>query len=313
MPEAAFLRLEGLVRRFGDRVAVDGLTVDVARGEVFGFLGPNGAGKSTTFHLLTGLLAPDAGRMLIEGREAPPTDGRVRRRLGVVFQDPSLDDKLTALENLRLGAALYGLGGRRATARIEELLALVELGDRAKEPVERYSGGMKRRLEIARVLLHEPEILVMDEPSRGIDAPTQRRIWEQLLELRRQKRMTILLTTHQPEEAEHCDRIAVLDKGRVIACASPNELRAQVGGDVVTLDGDDAAALAAEVHAKLGVEARVVEGEGGHAAVVIEAPRGHELIPRIVEALPPGRLRAVAMRRPTLADVFVHLTGRGLA
>jgi ABC-2 type transport system ATP-binding protein len=308
MPDAGFLRLEGLTRRFGERVAVDGLTVDVARGEVFGFLGPNGAGKSTTFHLLTGLLAPDAGRVLLDGQPAPPTDGRVRQRLGVVFQDPSLDDKLTALENLKLGAALYGLSGKRAEARIAELLALVELGDRAKEPVERYSGGMKRRLEIARVLLHEPEILVMDEPSRGIDAPTQRRIWEQLLELKRQRRMTILLTTHAPDEAEYCDRIAVLDHGRVIACDTPDVLRSQVGGDVVTLDGDDAEALANEVRAKFSLEARVVEG-----AVVIETPKGHELIPRLVEALPPGRLRAVAMRRPTLADVFVHLTGRGLA
>ena len=308
MPDAGFLRLEGLTRRFGERVAVDALSVDIARGEVFGFLGPNGAGKSTTFHLLTGLLAPDAGRMLLDGREAPPTDGRVRQRLGVVFQDPSLDDKLTALENLKLGAALYGLSGKRAESRIAELLALVELGDRAKEPVERYSGGMKRRLEIARVLLHEPEILIMDEPSRGIDAPTQRRIWEQLLELRRQRRMTILLTTHQPEEAEHCDRIAVLDHGRVIACDSPDVLRSQVGGDVVTLEGDHADALADEVRARFALDARVVDG-----AVVIETPRGHELIPRLVESLPPGRLRSVAMRRPTLADVFVHLTGRGLS
>ncbi|MCU1277303.1 MAG: transporter [bacterium] len=307
MSDVGFLRLEGLTRRFGERVAVDALTVDIARGEVFGFLGPNGAGKSTTFHLLTGLLAPDAGRVVLEGRDAPPTDGRVRRRLGVVFQDPSLDDKLTALENLKLGAALYGLSGKRADARIAELLALVELGDRAKEPVERYSGGMKRRLEIARVLLHEPEILVMDEPSRGIDAPTQRRIWEQLLELRRQRRMTILLTTHQPEEAEHCDRIAVLDHGRVIACDTPEVLRQKVGGDVVTLEGDDADALAAEVGARFSLDARVVDH-----SVVIETPRGHELIPRLVESLPPGRLRSVAMRRPTLADVFVHLTGRGL-
>ena len=307
MSDAGFLRLEGLTRRFGERVAVDALSVDIARGEVFGFLGPNGAGKSTTFHLLTGLLAPDGGRVLIEGREAPPTDGRVRRRLGVVFQDPSLDDKLTALENLRLGAALYGLGGRRAETRIGELLRLVELHDRAKEPVERYSGGMKRRLEIARVLLHEPEILVMDEPSRGIDAPTQRRIWEQLLELRRVRRMTILLTTHQPEEAEYCDRLAVLDHGRVIATGTPEALRRQVGGDVVSLDGDEPEALAAEVRARFALEPRVVDG-----AVVIETPRGHELIPRLVEGLPPGRLNAVSLRRPTLADVFVHLTGRGL-
>ena len=307
MNDAGFLRLDQLTRRFGERVAVDGLTVDVRRGEVFGFLGPNGAGKSTTFHLLTGLLAPDGGRVLIEGREAPPTDGRVRRRLGVVFQEPSLDDKLTALENLRLGAALYGLTGRRAEARISEMLALVDLGDRAREPVEHFSGGMKRRLELARVLLHEPEILIMDEPSRGIDAPTQRRIWEQLLELKRARRMTILLTTHQPDEAEYCNRLAVLDHGRVIACDTPESLRQKVGGDVVTLEGDEPDALAAEVRARFGLDTRVVDG-----AVVIETPRGHELIPRLVEQLPAGRLRAVSMRRPTLADVFVHLTGRGL-
>lgn len=308
MADAGFLRFEQLTRRFGERVAVDALTVDIARGEVFGFLGPNGAGKSTTFHLLTGLLAPDGGRVLIEGRQAPPTDGSVRRRLGVVFQEPSLDDKLSALENLKLGAALYGLTGKRAADRIAELLALVDLADRAKEPVERYSGGMKRRLELARVLLHEPEILIMDEPSRGIDAPTQRRIWEQLLALRDRRRMTILLTTHQPDEAEYCDRIAVLDHGRVIACDTPDVLRARVGGDVVTLDGDAPDALAGDVRGRFSVDARVIDG-----AVVIETPRGHELIPRLVEALPPGRLRAVAMRRPTLADVFVHLTGRGLS
>jgi ABC-2 type transport system ATP-binding protein len=308
MTDVGFLRLEKLTRRFGSRVAVDDLTLDIARGEVFGFLGPNGAGKSTTFHLLTGLLAPDAGRLLLEGKEAPPTEGRTRRRLGVVFQEPSLDDKLTALENLRLGAGLYGLSGKRASERIASLLALVDLGDRAREPVERFSGGMKRRLELARVLLHDPEILIMDEPSRGIDAPTQRRIWEQLLELRRQRQMTILLTTHQPDEAEYCDRLAVLDHGRVIACDTPASLRDRVGGDVITLEGDGPEALADDVRAKFSLEPVVVDGK-----VLIEAPRGHELIPRLVEQLSPGRLRAVGMRRPTLADVFVHLTGRGLS
>jgi ABC-2 type transport system ATP-binding protein len=308
MTEVGFLRLEKLTRRFGSRVAVDDLTLDIARGEVFGFLGPNGAGKSTTFHLLTGLLAPDAGRLLLDGKEAPPTEGRTRRRLGVVFQEPSLDDKLTALENLRLGAGLYGLSGKRASERIAALLALVDLGDRAREPVERFSGGMKRRLELARVLLHDPEILIMDEPSRGIDAPTQRRIWEQLLELRRQRGMTILLTTHQPDEAEYCDRLAVLDHGRVIACDTPSSLRDRVGGDVITLEGEAPEALADEVRGKFALDPRVIDGK-----VLIEAPRGHELIPRLVEQLPPGRLRAVGMRRPTLADVFVHLTGRGLS
>src|SRR4051794_4258173 len=226
-----FLRLEGLTRRFGDRVAVNALTLDIRRGETFGFLGPNGAGKSTTFHLLTGLLAPDAGNIYLDGQPAPPTDPRMRRRLGVVFQEPSLDDKLTALENLRLGAALYGLTGRAAETRIAAMLEVVDLKDRAREPVERYSGGMRRRLELARVLLHEPEILIMDEPARGIDAATQRRIWQQLDELKARQRLTILLTTHMPEEAEHCDRLAVLDEGRVIACDTVEALKKRVGGD----------------------------------------------------------------------------------
>lgn len=305
MSPPAFLRLEGLVRRYGARTAVDGLTVDVQRGETFGFLGPNGAGKTTTFHLLAGLLRPDGGRVLIDGVPASPTDPRTRRRLGVVFQEPSLDDKLTGLENLRLGAALYGLSGRAAERRIAELLALVELEDRAAEPAERYSGGMKRRLEVARVLLHEPEILIMDEPGRGIDQPTQRRIWAQLAALKQSRRLTVLLTTHQPEEAEHCDRIAVLDAGRVIAEGSVEALKGRVGGDVITIEAPEPEAIAAEL---AGYAPRVVDGR-----VVIEAPAGHTLIPRLVEGLAPRRIASVGLRRPTLGDVFVHLTGRGLA
>jgi ABC-2 type transport system ATP-binding protein len=303
----SFLRLEGLTRRFGDRTAVDGLTLDIARGETFGFLGPNGAGKSTTFHLLTGMLAADAGRVLLDGVDAPPTDPRMRRRLGVVFQEPSLDDKLSGLENLRLGAALYGLTGARAQRRIDEMLSLVELRERAKEAVERYSGGMRRRLEIARVLLHDPEILIMDEPSRGIDQATQRRIWEQLDELKQKRRLTILLTTHQPEEAEHCDRIAVLDAGRVIACDTVEQLKKQVGGDVITLEGERPDEIAAQVAGLVNEKPRVLDGK-----VLIEAEQGHVLIPRLVEQFAPGRLTAVGLRRPTLGDVFVKLTGRGL-
>jgi ABC-2 type transport system ATP-binding protein len=159
---APFLRLEGLCRRYGDRVAVAGLTLEIGRGEIFGFLGPNGAGKSTTFQMLTGLTRPNGGRVLIDGKEAPPADPETRRRLGVVFQDPSLDDQLTGLENLRLGAALYGLSGAARDRRIEEMLGLVDLADRQRELVKTYSGGMRRRLEIARVLLHDPEILIMD-------------------------------------------------------------------------------------------------------------------------------------------------------
>jgi ABC-2 type transport system ATP-binding protein len=303
----AFLRLEGLTRRFGDRVAVDNLTLEVARGEIFGFLGPNGAGKSTTFHLLTGLLAPDSGRVLIEGQPAPPTEPRVRRRLGVVFQEPSLDEKLTALENLLLGAALYGLTGRAARTRADELLDLVELRDRAREPVERYSGGMRRRLELARVLLPRPEILIMDEPARGVDAPTQKRLWQHIEDERRARQMTVLLTTHMPEEAEHCDRIAVLDEGRMIACDALETLRRHVGGDIVTLEGDQPEEIATIAAPVCPIAPRVVDGR-----VVIEAPAGHVLIPRLVELFPAGRLTAVGLRRPTLGDVFSKLTGRAL-
>jgi ABC-2 type transport system ATP-binding protein len=303
----SFLRLDGLTRRFGDRIAVDGLTLEIARGETFGFLGPNGAGKSTTFHLLTGLLAPDSGRIFLDGREAPPTDPRMRERLGVVFQEPSLDDKLTGLENLRLGAALYGLTGREAEARIAHLLEVVDLKDRAREPVERYSGGMRRRLEVARVLLHDPEILIMDEPARGIDQATQRSIWAKLDELKHKRKLTILLTTHQPEEAEHCDRLAVLDQGRVIACDTVESLKKQVGGDVITLEAERPEEIASALAPLLGHAPRVLAG-----VVVIEAPQGHALIPRIVEHFAPGRLTTVGLRRPTLGDVFVKLTGRGL-
>ncbi len=304
-----FLTLDKLTRSFGERVAVNALSLEIARGEVFGFLGPNGAGKSTTFHLLTGMLAPDSGEIRIDGQPAPPTSGRVRERLGVVFQEPSLDDKLTGLENLQLGAALYGLSSAVAKERIARMLALVELKDRAAETVDKYSGGMRRRLEVARVLLHHPEILIMDEPSRGIDQVTQRRIWEQLLELRRERRMTILLTTHQPEEAEYCDRIAVLDEGRVIACDTPDALRRMVGGDIVTLEPTgNAEALRDQVMQGDAILApRVVDG-----SIVIEAPQGHTLIPRLVEKLGAGALKSVSMRRPTLGDVFVKLTGRGL-
>ncbi len=307
IPAAPFLRLEGLVRRFGDRVAVDGLTLDVARGETFGFLGLNGAGKTTTFHLLTGLLAPDAGRVLIDGQPAPPTEARVRRRLGVVFQEPSLDEKLTGVENLQLGAALYGITGKSATTRISEMLAVVDLADRAREPVERYSGGMRRRLEIARVLLSRPEILIMDEPARGVDAATQRRIWEKLDEEKRARQMTILLTTHMPEEAEHCDRLAVLDSGKVIACDTVETLKKQVGGDIITIEGERPEEIAREAVPVCPVAPRVVDGK-----VVIEAPQGHVLIPRLVELFPAGRLATVGLRRPTLGDVFVKLTGRVL-
>ena len=302
------LRVSGLTRRFGARVALDDVSFEVGPGEVFGLLGPNGAGKTTAFRLLSGLLPPDAGSFALDGRAVSPAEPAYRARLGVVFQEPSLDLKLTGRENLRLGAALYGLPRRLAAPRIEEALRVMELGARADEATSKYSGGMRRRVEIARVLLHDPDVLLLDEPGRGVDPDALRRIWDELAARQASRGTSLVVTTHQPEEAERCDRIALLDGGRVAATGTPDELRARVAGDVVRVRGPRPEELAETIRARLGLVGAVLDGD-----VVLEAPRGHELVPRVVELFPPGRLASVATSRPTLADVFAKLTGRGLA
>ncbi|HEX4404261.1 MAG TPA: ABC transporter ATP-binding protein [Polyangia bacterium] len=302
------LRVRGLSRRFGARVALDGLDFDVAPGEVFGLLGPNGAGKTTAFRLLSGLLPPDAGTIALDGRPTSPAARAYRARLGVVFQEPSLDLKLTGRENLRLGAALYGLPRDVAARRIDEALRVMDLGARADEACAKYSGGMRRRIEIARVLLHDPDLLLLDEPGRGVDPDALRRIWDELAARKSSRGMSLIVTTHQPEEAERCDRIALLDDGRVTATGTPDELRARVAGDVVRVRGERPEELAETIRARLGLAGVVLDGD-----VVLEAPRGHEVVPRVVELFAPGRLASVATSRPTLADVFAKLTGRGLA
>jgi ABC-2 type transport system ATP-binding protein len=306
-PETDYLQARDVVHRYGDRVVLDGLSFSVGRGEAFGFLGPNGAGKTTTFHILCGLLAPSAGELRLGGEAVRPGDRRLRKRMGVVFQSLSLDLKLTARENLLLGAALYRLPRAEARRRADELLALIDLTDRAGEAVQKFSGGMRRRLEIARALIHRPEILVMDEPTSGLDEATFQRTWTRLHELREREGLTILLTTHRPEEAEKCDRLAVLSGGRIVACETPDELRHRVAGDIVSVEADGPDEVARIVSEKFGVAARVAEGR-----VVIERERGHELIPRLVEAFPAGRLRTVGMRRPSLGDAFVKITGQEL-
>jgi ABC-2 type transport system ATP-binding protein len=302
------LRVAGLTRRFGARVALDGLSFEVAPGEVFGLLGPNGAGKTTAFRLLSGVLPPDSGTFEIDGHAVSPASPAYRARLGVVFQDPSLDLKLTGRENLRLGAALYGLPRAVAEPRLAEALRVMELGARADEPTAKYSGGMRRRIEIARVLLHDPDLILLDEPGRGVDPDALRRIWDELAARKAARGTSLVVTTHQPEEAERCDRIALLDGGRVTATGTPDELRARVAGDVVRVRGERPEELAETIRARLGLPGAVLDGD-----VVLEAPRGHEVVPRVVELFPPGRLASVATSRPTLADVFAKLTGKGLA
>ncbi|HET6147307.1 MAG TPA: ABC transporter ATP-binding protein [Polyangia bacterium] len=301
------LRASDLRRRFGARAALDGVSFAVYPGEILGLLGPNGAGKTTAFRLLSGLIPADGGAIELDGAPARPADRGYRARLGVVFQEPSIDLKLTGRENLALGAALYGVPRAHAARRIDQALALMELGARAGELTATYSGGMRRRIEIARVLLHDPDLLLLDEPGRGVDPEALRRIWDQLGALRRERRLSIIVTTHQPEEAERCDRIVILDAGRVCAAGTPDELRARVAGDVVTVRGDAPEEIAAVIGQRLGLAARIAAGE-----VAIEAARGHEIVPRIAELFAPGRLRSIATARPTLADVFAKLTGRGL-
>jgi ABC-2 type transport system ATP-binding protein len=307
------LTVLGIRKSFGARVVLEDLSLDVRRGEIVGLLGPNGAGKTTAFRVLAGLLPADAGSVQLDGVPIDPASPAFRRRLGVVFQDPSLDFKLTGRENLALGAALFGLSRRTARARVVEALALMELGARADEPVQKYSGGMRRRLEIARVLLHEPTMLLLDEPGRGVDPEALRRIWDEIERLTRARGLSVIVTTHQPEEAERCRRVVLLDRGRVVASGTPDGLRARVAGDVIRIEAnrpDEVISVIEARRASLGLppgsSPRLAEGK-----IWLEAPRGHELIPRLVELFPAGRLASLSTARPTLADVFAQLTGRG--
>lgn len=301
------LQVSGLVHRYGDRTVLDGLEFEVPRGQIFGLLGPNGAGKTTAFHVLTGLLSPVSGTVLLARKPIRPGDRELRRRMGVVFQGASLDPKLTATENLRLAAQLHGIRGAAAEERVRHVLAFADLEKRADEPVERFSGGMRRRIEIARALLHSPELLVLDEPTSGLDQVSFDRTWTRLHELCETEGLTVLVTTHRPEEAERCHRLGVLHGGKLVAVATPDRLREEVSGDVVLLTGEEPEELAKEISVRFGGHVTVSDG-----VVSIERERGHELIPRLVEALPEGRIRTVSLRRPTLGDAFLKLTGQAL-
>jgi ABC-2 type transport system ATP-binding protein len=301
------LAVEGVAVRRGGRAVLRGIALEVRRGEIFGLLGPNGAGKSTLFAILAGLLRPDAGRFFLDGRPIAPGARELRARAGIVFQEPGLDGKLSAEENLRLAAALHRVPRAEARERIAALLEGAGLAARAREPVERLSGGLRRRLELARALVHRPELLVMDEPTVGLDAAAFRAFWDGIDGLRRADGTTVILTTHRPDEAERCDRLAVLARGEVVVCEPPDALRARVSGDLLSVEADRPEEVARALAERLGLAAQVRDG-----AVVIEREAGHALVPRVVEIFPPGRLRAVAVRRPTLADAYLAVTGDSL-
>ena len=301
------LEVSGLAHRFGATSVLSGIDFRVQRGEIFGLLGPNGCGKSTTLRVLTGLLVPDAGEVCLCGQRVAPGGRELRRQMGVVFQAPSLDPRLSVRENLQLTAALWRLPKALATQRIADAIDFAQLAERAHSPIKDLSGGMKRRLELARALLHEPALLLLDEPTSGLDESSFRRTWQRISRLRETEQLTVLLTTHRAEEAALCDRVAVIDAGRVVALDTPEALIAQVAGDVISLEVDDPEASVARIARSFELQARIADGR-----VLIERERGHELIPRLVEALPAGSIRSLSMHRPSLADVFVKLTGRSL-
>ena len=322
----AALDVAALHHRYGERVALHDLTFSVAPGEIFGLLGPNGGGKTTLFRILSTLLSPTAGQVLVFGDSTRDRPEVVRRHLGVVFQSPALDDRLTVAENLRHHGHLYGLSGRALADRATAVLEALSLAPRRGDLVGSLSGGLKRRVEVAKALMPEPRLLLLDEPSTGLDPRARRELWDQIVALRDRTGATVVLTTHLMEEAGGCDRVGILHEGRLVALGTPADLTARVGGDVlwVTPAGDgatpllshtasaghtarrppDAAAkLAADISEHFGVRADVVDGR-----VRMERARAHEFIAALIEAFP-GRIDAVTMTRPTLEDVFVHHTG----
>jgi ABC-2 type transport system ATP-binding protein len=303
MSTAPAITVRGLTKSFGEVRAVRGVDFEVATGEVFGFLGPNGAGKTTTINMLCTLTKPTSGEARVAGHDVVSERDDVRRNIGLVFQDPTLDGYLTAEQNLKLHAELYGVQSDLVRPRMHQVMEMVGLWDRKDSVVGTFSGGMRRRLEIARGLMHSPRVLFLDEPTIGLDPQTRRSIWDYIRELKEREEITIFMTTHYMDEAEWCDRIAIMDNGEIVALDSPESLKAGVGQDRITIhtDGDQEAIAALE--RQFGIEAQVREG-----AVAFWVPSGEQFVPRLFAEfeLP---IRSVSVSRPTLDDVFMSYTG----
>ncbi|HEY8471052.1 MAG TPA: ATP-binding cassette domain-containing protein [Natronosporangium sp.] len=304
MAGTAAVRVRGLTKRYGQVEAVRGIDLDVATGEMFGFLGPNGAGKTTTIKILCTLTQPTAGSATVAGHDVVAERAAVRSRIGLVFQEPTLDGYLTGEQNLRFHGELYGMPRPLLRRRIDEVLAMVGLADRRKDLVQTYSGGMRRRLEIARGLLHAPAVLFLDEPTIGLDPQTRTAIWEHIAALRKAQEITVFVTTHYMEEAEHCDRIAIIDNGQIKVIDTPEALRGGVGADRVQIRTDDDRAAIAQLRERFGVSAAMHEG-----MVTFAVPGGAEFVPRLFRELGVG-IVTVTVTRPSLDDVFMAHTGR---
>jgi ABC-2 type transport system ATP-binding protein len=297
------VRARGLSKHFGEIEAVRGIDLEVHSGETFGFLGPNGAGKSTTINMLCTLIRPTAGRAQVAGHDVASERDEVRRNIGLVFQDTTLDGYLSAEQNLRLHAELYGLPRELFAPRMRQVLDMVGLWERRASRVNTFSGGMKRRLEIARGFLHSPRVLFLDEPTIGLDPQTRRSIWSYIRELKRREQITIFMTTHYMDEAEFCDRIAIMDGGRIIVLDTPEALKASVGTDRVQLTTENDQAAIAALRERFGIEATIAEGE-----VTFGVPEGEKFVPRLFAELGVP-IRSVSVARPSLDDVFMSYTG----
>ena len=297
------IAVRGLVKNYDEVEAVRGVEFEVATGEVFGFLGPNGAGKTTTINMLCTLVTPTAGSASVAGHDVVRERDDVRRNIGLVFQDPTLDGYLTAEQNLRLHAELYGVQSELVKPRMQQVMTMVGLWDRKDSVVGTFSGGMRRRLEIARGLMHSPRVLFLDEPTIGLDPQTRRLIWEYIGELKEREEITIFMTTHYMDEAEWCDRIAIMDHGEIVALDAPETLKAGVGTDRVMIQTDDDDAAIAALADRFGIEARISEG-----AVTFGVPEGEQFVPRLFAELGIP-IKAVNVSRPTLDDVFMSYTG----
>jgi ABC-2 type transport system ATP-binding protein len=300
------IEASNIVKRFGELEAVKGVSFSVKEGEIFGFLGPNGAGKTTTINILCTLLKPTAGQAKVNGHDVVKERNQVRQSIGLVFQEPALDDYLTAEQNLRFHGYAYGVQRNVLEPRLKELLEMMELWDRRKGKINTYSGGMKRRLEIARGLLHHPRVLFLDEPTLGLDPQTRRRIWDYIHDLRKRENLAIFMTTHYMDEAENCDRIAIIDYGRIVALDTLERLKDGFGGDVISVKTDDNEEAV-----------RLLEGQYKFKPVIengivsFTVSHGEEFLPGFVSGFP-MRLISVGLRRPTLEDVFLKLTGRNI-
>ncbi|MBI5681999.1 MAG: ATP-binding cassette domain-containing protein [Deltaproteobacteria bacterium] len=298
------IQVQNLVKKYNGTTAVDGISFEVMQGESFGFLGPNGAGKTTTINILCTLLSATNGTTIVNGYDCAKNPSDVRASIGLVFQELTLDNDLTAYENLKFHCYLYNMPRKKAEERIDEILNVVDLYDRKDDLVKRFSGGMKRRLEIARGLLHRPKVLFLDEPTLGLDPQTRQNIWAFINNLQKQENITIFMTTHYMDEAEVCDRIAIIDHGKIIVIGTPDELKKKIKGDTLYIKTSDDAKSIQEIESTFGLKpAKLQDG------IALNVDSGDKFIPRLFEGIG-TEILSINLKKPTLDDVFVNLTGR---